>query len=169
MRLLLLLLPLPPACAQPIAQQLHATANANGLVGMSVMHTGRRNITLNLDVDDSTRYRIASISKLVTAIGLMRLHEQGALDLDNDVSTTLGFTLRDPGHPSVPITYRTQAHQGEPRQHPASSSERSALQKPRRTGSLERTSPLPDQGGHRATIRYRAGVITAPCRRAVRS
>ena len=64
-------------------------ATANGLVGMSVVttcgtavqdvvHTGKRDLALNLDVDDSTRYRIASISKLVTAIGLMRLYEQGA-------------------------------------------------------------------------------------------
>ena len=40
--------------------------------------------------------RVASISKLVTAIGVMRLVEQGTLDLDTDVSRWLGWPLRHP-------------------------------------------------------------------------
>ena len=50
--------------------------------------------------------RIASISKLVTAIGVMRLVEQHRLDLDADVSTLLGWRLRNPAFPEVPITLR---------------------------------------------------------------
>lgn len=50
--------------------------------------------------------RIASISKLVTAIGVMRLVEQGTLDLDADVSKVLGWPLRNPSFPHVPITLR---------------------------------------------------------------
>lgn len=50
--------------------------------------------------------RIASISKLVLAIGVMRLVEQGKLDLDADVSTTLGYTLRNPAYPQARITLR---------------------------------------------------------------
>lgn len=50
--------------------------------------------------------RIASISKLVLAIGAMRLVEDGTLDLDADVSDALGWTLRHPRHPAVPITLR---------------------------------------------------------------
>jgi CubicO group peptidase (beta-lactamase class C family) len=50
--------------------------------------------------------RIASISKLVTAIGVMRLVEQGKLDLDADVSDLLGWKLRNPAFPDVPITLR---------------------------------------------------------------
>ena len=50
--------------------------------------------------------RVASISKLVTAIGVMRLVEQGRLDLDADVSTLLGWPLRHPAHPRQPITLR---------------------------------------------------------------
>jgi CubicO group peptidase (beta-lactamase class C family) len=50
--------------------------------------------------------RIASISKLVTAIGVMRLVEQHKLDLDADVSTLLGWQLRNPAFPDVPITLR---------------------------------------------------------------
>lgn len=48
--------------------------------------------------------RIASVSKLVLAIGLMRLVDEGRLDLHRDVSEYLGWTLRHPGFPEQPIT-----------------------------------------------------------------
>lgn len=54
-----------------------------------------------------TLYRIASISKLVTTLGLMRLVEDGRLDLDADVSGYLGFTLRNPHFPRHAITLRS--------------------------------------------------------------
>ncbi len=50
--------------------------------------------------------RIASISKLVTALGVMRLVDQGRLDLDRDVSDYLGWRLRHPAFPDRPITLR---------------------------------------------------------------
>lgn len=50
--------------------------------------------------------RVASISKLVTALGVMRLVEAGKLDLDRDVSDYLGWRLRHPGYPDMPITLR---------------------------------------------------------------
>ena len=50
--------------------------------------------------------RIASISKLVTALGVMRLVDQGKLDLDRDVSDYLGYPLRNPAFPNQPITLR---------------------------------------------------------------
>ncbi|NUO74287.1 MAG: beta-lactamase family protein [Frateuria sp.] len=50
--------------------------------------------------------RIASISKLVTTLGVMRLVEAGKLDLDADVSGLLGWRLRNPAFPEVPITLR---------------------------------------------------------------
>ena len=60
----------------------------------------------NLPVDEFSLFRIASISKLVTAIGIMQQVEQGNIDLDADVSTYLGFTFRNPNFPTVPITVR---------------------------------------------------------------
>ena len=48
--------------------------------------------------------RIASVSKLVVAIGVMRLVEQGKLDLDADVSTYLGWRVRNPAFPGEPVT-----------------------------------------------------------------
>jgi CubicO group peptidase (beta-lactamase class C family) len=53
-----------------------------------------------------TLYRIASISKLMTSLGVMRLLEQGKLDLDADVSGYLGFALRNPHFPERAITLR---------------------------------------------------------------
>lgn len=103
--------------AQDLSSVLQGIATQHGLVGMSVVatcgdevsnvvHVGQRDIALGLPVNDETRYRIASISKLVTAVGLMKLWEEGAFGLDDDVSTALGFSLRNPAHPTVPITYR---------------------------------------------------------------
>ncbi len=59
-----------------------------------------------LPVTPETRFRIASVSKLVTTIGLMRLVEQGKVRLDDDASAYLGFTLRNPTFPALPITVR---------------------------------------------------------------
>jgi CubicO group peptidase (beta-lactamase class C family) len=53
-----------------------------------------------------TPARVASVSKLVTTIGAMRLVEAGELDLDRDVSDTLGWRFRNPAFPDAPITLR---------------------------------------------------------------
>lgn len=57
-------------------------------------------------VDAHTLFRIASISKMMTTLGLMRLVEEGKLSLDADVSAYLGFTLRSPHFPDQPIVLR---------------------------------------------------------------
>jgi CubicO group peptidase (beta-lactamase class C family) len=56
--------------------------------------------------DRHTLYRIASISKMMTTLGLMRLVEDGKVALDADVSGYLGFTLRNPHFAGRPITLR---------------------------------------------------------------
>lgn len=50
--------------------------------------------------------RVASVSKLVVAIGVMKLVEAGTLGLDSDVSRWLGWSLRNPAFPDWPITLR---------------------------------------------------------------
>ena len=55
-------------------------------------------------VDDPVR--TASISKTLVGIGVMKLVEQGKLDLDSDVSRVLGWTLRNPAFPGRSITLR---------------------------------------------------------------
>jgi CubicO group peptidase (beta-lactamase class C family) len=54
--------------------------------------------------DDNVR--VASISKLVVAVGVMKLVEQGRLDLDGDVSRWLGWSLRNPAFADRPIALR---------------------------------------------------------------
>ena len=56
-------------------------------------------------IDDPAR--VASISKLVAAIAVMRLVEAGKLDLDRDVSDYLGWKVRNPAFPEFPITLRS--------------------------------------------------------------
>jgi CubicO group peptidase (beta-lactamase class C family) len=67
--------------------------------GLADPLTGRR-----VTIDDPVR--IASISKLVVGIGVMRMVEQGQLDLDRDVASYLGWPLRNPSFPDRPITLR---------------------------------------------------------------
>jgi CubicO group peptidase (beta-lactamase class C family) len=62
--------------------------------------------------------RVASVSKLVVAIGVMKLVEAGKLDLDGDVSRWLGWSLRNPAFPDRPITLRQLlSHTGSVRDH----------------------------------------------------
>jgi CubicO group peptidase (beta-lactamase class C family) len=67
-------------------------------------YRGLADFARNVPID--TKYRVASVSKSVTAIALMQLYEQGYFSLDDDVSTHVGFTLRNPNFPTTPITYR---------------------------------------------------------------
>ena len=51
-------------------------------------------------------YRIASISKIIVAIGLLKLYEKKIVDLDEDISNYLGFKVRNPKYPDTLITLR---------------------------------------------------------------
>lgn len=66
----------------------------------------RRDGASTVPVGPETLFRIASISKVVTTIGLMELVEQGRINLDHDASDYLGFPLRNPDFPATPITVR---------------------------------------------------------------
>jgi CubicO group peptidase (beta-lactamase class C family) len=50
--------------------------------------------------------RIASVSKLVTGLAVMRLVDQGKIDLDRDISAYLGWQVRNPAFPGTPVTMR---------------------------------------------------------------
>lgn len=72
---------------------------ASGAAGLADPGRGRV-----LTIDDPVR--IASVSKLVMALGVMRLVEEGRIDLDRDVSDYLGWALRNPAFPDRPISLR---------------------------------------------------------------
>lgn len=55
---------------------------------------------------EDTIYRIASISKTIGCIGLMQLVEKGLVDLNEDISTYLGYKVRNPKYPDDVITVK---------------------------------------------------------------
>ena len=67
---------------------------------------GEQQKTTHVPVSEHSYFRIASVTKLVTGIGLLQLMEQGVLDPDEDISTYLGYTVRNPRYPDDPITLR---------------------------------------------------------------
>ena len=71
----------------------------SGASGLADRRTGRE-----LTVEDPVR--VASVSKLIVALGVLRLVEQGRVSLDEDVSRYLGWELRNPAFPGTPITLR---------------------------------------------------------------
>ncbi|WP_200888656.1 serine hydrolase domain-containing protein, partial [Staphylococcus aureus] len=91
------------AAREPVAA-VRMEFNAGGEVSVSAK--GLADISASRPVTADDPVRIASISKLVVAIGVMRLVEQGRLDLDADVSRWLGWKLRNPAFPDAPISLR---------------------------------------------------------------
>ena len=57
-------------------------------------------------VTAETAFRAASVSKFVTALGAMKLWEEGRIDLDADAGAYLPFPLRHPSAPEAPVTLR---------------------------------------------------------------
>jgi CubicO group peptidase (beta-lactamase class C family) len=64
------------------------------------------NAANNKPANAQTLYRVASISKTITALGAMKLVEEGKLKLDTDVGEYLGYAFRNPAFPNTPITLR---------------------------------------------------------------
>ncbi len=111
--------PLKPALRQMLDDELRAIVGrpAAPLASLAVVALrdgvpvyeqalGWRSVERGLPATVDTLYRVASVSKLVTAIGFMKLVEQGRVDLDADASRYLGFALRHPAHPARVVTPR---------------------------------------------------------------
>ncbi|MHA2374426.1 MAG: serine hydrolase domain-containing protein [Candidatus Thorarchaeota archaeon] len=56
--------------------------------------------------DSDTVFLIGSIQKVLVAISILQLHENGSIELDNDVSDYLPFEISNPSYPDVAITVR---------------------------------------------------------------
>lgn len=74
----------------------------SGAVGVRRTSVGTPDLPLTID----TKARVASVSKVATALVLIQLAEEGKIDLDFDGSGPLGFVLRHPNFPDSPITPR---------------------------------------------------------------
>lgn len=92
-----------PSPASPQAR-VRVAFDRNGETGVQAQGLADVAARRALTADDPAR--VASVSKLVTTIGVLRLVEQGKLQLDADVSTLLGFPMRNPAFPDAPITLR---------------------------------------------------------------
>lgn len=57
-------------------------------------------------VNNESLLRIASVTKFITALGLLKLYDEGKINLDEDISNYLGVKIANPKHPEVPITAR---------------------------------------------------------------
>ena len=108
----MLILPLLAAAQTPAAQPPYPQPVATVRVAFdrrgvtTVKTTGVADRATNRAITADDPVRVASISKLVVAIGVLRLVEAGTLDLDADVSDRLGWRLRNPAFPDTPITLR---------------------------------------------------------------
>jgi CubicO group peptidase (beta-lactamase class C family) len=116
--------PLPKAAAAKLDAELAAIVNTPGkeLASLSVLAMKNGKVTYHRQfghmwidtmpggqvkpAGPQTMYRIASISKLVTTLGVMKLVEENKLDLDRDVGDYLGWRFRNPAFPDAPITLR---------------------------------------------------------------
>ena len=66
---------------------------------------GYANIDENINVNSSTLFMLASISKTVTATALMQLYEEGLFLLDDDIDDYLPFDVNHPDY-LTPITFK---------------------------------------------------------------
>ncbi|MBC7377155.1 MAG: beta-lactamase family protein [Burkholderiaceae bacterium] len=118
-----LALPASAALKPTLRTQLQALVDnpAAPLAGLSVLvqragrtvfeaQFGRRTIAPSgrddLPVTADTLFRVASVSKIVVALGVMRLVEVGRLSLDADIGEALGYPVRHPRYPDVVVTSR---------------------------------------------------------------
>ena len=116
--LLTLLLPVAPCLAQTPFDEWasthqimgHSIALQQGDDPIQLWTGGWRNWDDQLPVEPSTVFRVASVSKSVTALGAMRLWSEGLLDLDAEVGTILEglqpHGIVHPTHPDQAVTVR---------------------------------------------------------------
>lgn len=106
-----------PAKSEEISAQIDAISKDNTAVGTSVVafengeitythHCGYANKAKELAPDDSTQYRIASLSKFISAITVMTAVDDGYLTLDDDIGYYLGYQVRNPKYTDTKITMR---------------------------------------------------------------
>ena len=108
---------IPSIWGQSLESELQSIATNHDMMGMSVVvfckngiteniALGTADHTRNIEMTTSSKYRIASVSKTITAIAVMQLVDQNLLNLDEDISNILGFEVKNPHNPDVAITTR---------------------------------------------------------------
>lgn len=106
------------AQSQNLEKALLEIQDRYSAVGMSVLVVkednvifsqgfGCRDLERNLATNHKTKYRVASVSKIITATALMQLYEKGLFQMEEDVSRYLGFSLFNPDFPDQKITFQS--------------------------------------------------------------
>ena len=97
-------------CAEQILRQNRAVGGALVLAlpggASEAFHYGYARLKPKIPVTADTCFRIASVSKLVMSFGALSLEADGLLDFDCDISDYLGYPVRNPHAPDMPVTLR---------------------------------------------------------------
>ena len=115
--LLLVCLALPCAgAAEPVEEQLARVFEEYSTLGASVavFQNGRVTYTYTCgqirpdgpEVTADTAFQVGSISKMVACIGLLQLMDEQGVSLDDELGDVLGYEVRNPYYPEVPVTLR---------------------------------------------------------------
>lgn len=67
---------------------------------------GIANVDNNTPVVRDTKYRCASLSKIIVAMTVMAVSDVSSFDIDADISNYLGYEVRNPSFPDTEITPR---------------------------------------------------------------
>lgn len=96
---------------------VRSTMSESNLVGVSVavFHDdqlvfskgyGYANVKKFVPMSSDSIFRVAGLSRMITAAAIMKLHDQRRINLDDDISNYFGFKIRNPMYPQEPITIR---------------------------------------------------------------
>ena len=108
---------LTPESLAPVREIARRIARHNRIVGLSlvlcapggatdVITLGHARLHPRMPVTEHTCFRVASVSKLVMTFGALSMMEDGLLALDEDIGAVLGYPVRSPHAPDVPVTLR---------------------------------------------------------------
>jgi len=112
-----LLVVIQVAKSQNLTSELNNIALNNDMMGGAVVifcenqildsfYYGKSDYQRNIKADQHTKFRIASISKSITAIAAMQLVEQNLLDINANIGTILGYNVQNPNFPAAAITVK---------------------------------------------------------------
>ena len=108
---------LAPQSLALVRERAQRIARENRIVGLALVlcapggatdavTLGHARLRPRTPVTERTCFRVASVSKLVMSFGSLALMESGLLALDADIGDMLGYPVRSPHAPDVPVTLR---------------------------------------------------------------
>lgn len=108
---------LSPQSLQALQQRMETILRQNRVVGASIVlcppdapaehfHFGYARLHPRMPVTAETCFRIASVSKLVMTFAALSMMEDSLVALDADITEYLGYPVRHPQHPDIPVTLR---------------------------------------------------------------